>query len=121
MHVNYGAKIFYQVCAFPLTKNGAFAYDPGPSPPGTIAHNPYKRKADEWICDASSTKVTRIIVDFRTARLKLTTWDATKQTTMPVPQEAFDAFCPERAEPSPSAPSEPKVKAKGSIVAVMYG
>ena len=32
MHVNYGAKIFYQVCAFPLSKNGAKAYWPGPYP-----------------------------------------------------------------------------------------
>ena len=120
MHVNCGAKIFYQVCALPLSKNGAKAYWPGPYPPGTIAHNPCNRKAaDEWICDASSTKVTRIILDFRTAFLKLTAWDATKQKTKPVPENAFDEFCPEQAEPSPSAPSEPKVKAKGSVAAVM--
>ena len=116
MHVNYGAKIFYQVCAFPLTKNGAKAYWPGPYPPGTLAHN---RSADEWICDASSTNVTRIITDSRTAFVKLTAWDATKQKTKLVPKKAFDEFCPEQAEPSPSAPSEPKVKAKGSVAAVM--
>jgi len=55
--------------------------------------------------------------------VKLTAWDATKQQTKPVPDETFDEFCPERAEPSPSAPSEPKVKAKakakGSVAAVM--
>ena len=110
----------------PLTKNDGKAYWPGPYPPGTLAHNPYNRQAaDEWICDASSTKVTRIILDFRTAWLKLDTWDATKQTTMPVPQEAFDAFCPERAEPSSSAPSMPEVKAKakarGSVALAIDG
>jgi len=68
--------------------------------------------ADDYICDASSTKVTRIIFDFRIAFVKLSAWDATKQKTKPVPDEAFDEFSPERAEPSPSAPSEPKVKAK---------
>ena len=46
MHVNYGAKILYKVCAFPLTKNCAKAYGRGPYPPGTLAHN---RSADEWI------------------------------------------------------------------------
>ena len=117
MHVNYGAKIFYHVCAFPLTNNGAKAFSTGPYPPGTLAHNPYKRSADEWICDASSTKVTRIILDFRIAFMKLTAWDATKQKTKPVLDEAFDEFCPERAEPSPSAPSEPKVKAKAKAKA----
>ena len=125
MHVNYGAKIFYQVCAFPLSKNAANKAWPGPYPPGTIAHNPYGRSADEWICDGSSTKIIRIIIDFRTAWLKLDTWDATKQTTMPVPQEAFDAFCPERAEPSSSAPSMPEVKAKakarGSVAFAIEG
>ena len=57
--------------------------------------------------------------------MKLTAWDAKKQKTNPVPKEAFDEFCPEQAEPRPSAPSEHKVKAKtkakGSIAAVMYG
>ena len=67
MHVNYGAKIFYQVCAFPLTKNGAKAYANGPYPPGTLAHNPCNRKADGWLCGASSTEVARIILDFRVA------------------------------------------------------
>ena len=117
MHIAYGAKIFYQVCAFPLTKNSAKAYARGPYPPGTIAHNPYNRSADEWICDASSTKVTRIILDFRTAFVKLTAWDATKQKTKPVPKEAFDEFCPERAEPKAKA----QAKAKGSVVAFMTG
>ena len=117
MHIAYGAKIFYQVCAFPLTKNSAKAYARGPYPPGTIAHNPYNRSADEWICDASSTKVTKIILDFRTAFVKLTAWDATKQKTKPVPKEAFDEFCPERAEPKAKA----QAKAKGSVVAFMTG
>ena len=57
--------------------------------------------------------------------MKLTTWDATKQITRPIPKEAFDAFCPERAEPSSSAPSMPEVKAKakakGSVAFAIDG
>ena len=79
--------------------------------------------ADEWICDASSTNVTSIILDVRTAFVKLTAWGATKQNINPVPDEAIGEFCPERAEPIPSAPSEPKVKAKAKAkgsVAVLF-
>ena len=83
------------------------------------AHTPLERLRTVH----TTGRVTRIILDFRTAFVKLTAWGATKQKTKPVPKDAFDEFCPEQAEPSPSAPSGPKVKAKakGSIAAVMYG
>jgi hypothetical protein len=94
MHIGMGAKIFYSAIAFQLTKNAAKAFGSGPYPPGTMAHNPRNRCADEWICDASSTKVTRIVMDFRTAFLFLLEWDTLKQVTKEVPQEVIDDFCP---------------------------
>ena len=68
--------------------------------------------SDEWICDETSTKVTRINLDFRIAFVKLTEWDATKQMTKPLPVEALDEFCPK---------VNAKAKAMGSVAAFMTG